>query len=82
MNYNISIQYITNKFYFLGIKTVIQLTLTNLSRLTYVHANTFAPIERLKILYLHTNKNLFGINAEAFGPHQVIEEVRFSSNKL
>ncbi|XP_076264945.1 uncharacterized protein LOC143199059 [Rhynchophorus ferrugineus] len=67
---------------FLGVQSIIELTLTNLSRLTYVHANTFSPIERLKILHLHSNINLFSINSEAFGARQGLKEMYLQDNAL
>lgn len=67
---------------FLGVKSVIELSLTNLPRLTYVNVNTFSPIKNLKVLFLHTNKNLFDINSQAFGENQTLEELYVQDNAL
>ncbi|XP_060522372.1 chondroadherin-like isoform X2 [Cylas formicarius] len=67
---------------FLGVKSLREISLTNLPRLSYVKANTFAGLSNLKILKLSDNRNLATIDREAFAPNQILQELYLHNNSL
>lgn len=67
---------------FIGFSNLQSVSLNNLTKLQSVRANTFASLQKLKVLSLSNNELLEKIDREAFGPSQIIPEIYLNNNNL